>query len=49
MTGYELDIEAETAGEPASEQGEAKPVTQKLKKKTELEDSLLKAIEEHGE
>ena len=28
---------------------ESKPVVQKLKKKTELEDSLLKAIEEHGE
>jgi N utilization substance protein A len=27
---------------------ESKPVVQKLKKKTELEDSLLKAIEEHG-
>lgn len=26
----------------------SKPVVQKLKKKTELEDSLLKAIEEHG-
>jgi N utilization substance protein A len=28
---------------------EAKPVVQKLKKKTELENSLLEAIEEHGE
>lgn len=28
--------------------GESKPVVQKLKKKSDLEDSLLKAIEEHG-
>jgi transcription termination/antitermination protein NusA len=59
LTGYELDVEAEkTAGEqkseaepktPKSENVESKPVVQKLKKKTELEDSLLKAIEEHGE
>jgi N utilization substance protein A len=55
LTGIELDIESET---PASkdkpekapdddEQTEAKPV-QKLKKKSELESSLLEAIEEHG-
>ncbi len=30
------------------EQVESKPVVQKLKRKSELEDSLLKAIEEHG-
>lgn len=54
LTGYELDVEAEkgeseaqVAEEPAAEM-ESKPVVQKLKKKTELEDSLLKAIEEHG-
>ncbi len=34
--------------EKSSEQMESKPVVQKLKRKTELEDSLLKAIEEHG-
>jgi hypothetical protein len=28
---------------------EAKPVVQRLKRKTELENSLLEAIEEHGE
>jgi hypothetical protein len=28
---------------------EAKPVVQKLKKKSELENNLLSAIEEHGE
>jgi len=54
LTGYELDVEAEkdeseaTAAEPA-DNIESKPVVQKLKKKTELEDSLLKAIEEHGQ
>lgn len=52
LTGYELDVEAEkTASDSSSEpEGvESKPVVQKLKKKTELEDSLLQAIEEHGE
>lgn len=60
LTGYELDVEAETgatkedvADTITSEEDEgvqevSKPVTQKLKKKSELEDSLLKAIEEHG-
>ncbi|HSX29661.1 MAG TPA: transcription termination factor NusA, partial [Candidatus Saccharimonadales bacterium] len=53
LTGYELDIEAEKAG--AAPVVEAKPVangkaaTPKLKKKSELESSLLEAIEEHGE
>ncbi|OGL35049.1 transcription termination factor NusA [Candidatus Saccharibacteria bacterium RIFCSPHIGHO2_12_FULL_47_16b] len=57
LTGYELDVEAEAAAgetktaskEVKAEKVEAKPVTQKVKKKTELEESLLKAIEEHGE
>jgi N utilization substance protein A len=57
LTGYELDVESEKAGNkkeakekpvPEQENVESKPVVQKLKKKTELEDSLLKAIEEHG-
>jgi N utilization substance protein A len=52
LTGHELDVEAEgqpkKAPEEKAEKVESKPVTQKLKKKTELEDSLLKAIEEHG-
>lgn len=57
LTGYELDVEAdkgknsETVEKEEVEQPaevESKPVVQKLKKKTELEDSLLKAIEEHG-
>lgn len=50
LTGYELDIEAEKGTEPAPEaQAEAKPIVQKLKRKSELENSLLEAIEEHGE
>lgn len=56
LTGYELDVEAETGEQETPEEVqpdteaevESKPVVQKLKKKTELEDSLLKAIEEHG-
>ena len=60
LTGYELDIEAEkgssaAATEPVTEaaSGETKttelPKQPKLKKKSELESSLLEAIEEHGE
>lgn len=51
LTGHELDVEAEGVAKvekPAAGEAESKPVVQKLKKKTELEDSLLKAIEEHG-
>src|SRR5262249_14485102 len=54
LTGYELDVEADKASVP--EQAEAKPANvvesvkpTKLKRKSELEDSLLKTIEEHGE
>lgn len=50
LTGYELDIsgakESPAAEEPKEEA--QKPV-QKLKKKSELENSLLEAIEQHGE
>lgn len=50
LTGYELDIEAEKSDQPTdTAKAEAKPVTQKLKRKSELESSLLEAIEEHGE
>lgn len=61
LTGYELDIEAERAGakseatETEDSEVEGKvtttelPKTPKLKKKNELESSLLEAIEEHGE
>lgn len=59
LTGYELDVEADKSSAKTEEsadesaptetvQAESKPIVQKLKKKTELEDSLLKAIEEHG-
>jgi N utilization substance protein A len=52
LTGYELDVEAANVSKEAPSQEkseiEAKPVVQKLKKKSELESSLLEAIEEHG-
>lgn len=59
LTGCELDVEAEKAAGEAKqgktektgeekEKAESKPVVQKLKKKSELESSLLEAIEEHG-
>jgi N utilization substance protein A len=52
LTDYELDIEAERSTTPASG-GEVEttelPKQPKLKKKSELESSLLEAIEEHGE
>jgi N utilization substance protein A len=60
LTGYELDVDADRANakeeapqqqpaQAAQENVESKPVVQKLKKKSELESSLLEAIEEHGE
>jgi N utilization substance protein A len=53
LTGYELDIEAEKSTAPAEVEGEVEtkelPKQPKLKKKNELENSLLEAIEEHGE
>jgi N utilization substance protein A len=57
LTGYELDIEADRGAEtPApTEESSGKvettelPKQPKLKKKSELENSLLEAIEEHGE
>lgn len=55
LTGHELDIEADKPAKDKEEvkeekvaEVESKPVVQKLKKKTELENSLLEAIEEHG-
>lgn len=49
LTGYEIDIEGkkEAVAEPVVE--EAPKPAPKLKKKSELESSLLEAIEEHGE
>lgn len=52
LTGYEIDIEAEKEGaaEPVAVTPEAAPkAPPKLKKKSELENALLDAIEEHGE
>jgi len=56
LTGYEIDVEADkqTAAKAPEESNAAKEVSTpikatKLKRKSELEDSLLKAIEEHGE
>ncbi len=54
LTGFEIDIEAEkaavVAAAPVPEAvAESKPIVQKLKKKSELENNLLSAIEEHGE
>lgn len=48
LTGYELDIEADKPVAVAKEEV-TKISAPKLKKKTELENSLLEAIEEHGE
>lgn len=53
LTGYEIDIVSNSAGDIVDEKAEvatSKPLGgQKLKKKEALESSLLEAIEEHGE
>lgn len=50
LTGYELDIEAEqVSAESGVIETTELPKQPKLKKKSELENSLLEAIEEHGE
>jgi len=55
LTGYELDIAADQAtpapakAEPPKEATGKPAPAPKLKKKSELENSLLEAIEEHGE
>jgi len=60
LTGYEIDIEGSKSqaaddgnsapdAEAAEAPAEGKKPVQKLKKKSELESSLLEAIEEHGE
>jgi N utilization substance protein A len=55
LTGYELDIEAEKAGSSADHRSDAAPRASesqklpRLKKKSDLENSLLEAIEKHGE
>ena len=55
LTGYEIDIEAEVNQADVKAEPETKEVVTKpagggrIKKKSELENSLLDAIEEHGE
>lgn len=54
LTKYELDIAAVRDGTPVTEAGgevevKEKQIVQKLKRKDELESSLLSAIDEHGE
>ncbi len=51
LTGYEIDIvgKKEEAQAPVEAAPEAPKQAPKLKKKSELESSLLEAIEEHGE
>ncbi|HVC36145.1 MAG TPA: transcription termination factor NusA [Candidatus Dormibacteraeota bacterium] len=51
LTGYELDIEADRVqpSTPAPQDKPAKATATKLKKKSDLENSLLEAIEEHGQ
>jgi len=51
LTGYELDIETDKhlPEHNTTVTTEAKPAVPKLKKKSELENELLEAIEEHGE
>jgi transcription termination/antitermination protein NusA len=54
LTGFEIDItsdvqESVNPQDSSAAAPEGKPVVQRLKKKSELESSLLSAIEEHGE
>jgi len=53
LTGYDLDITADQPEKQATTEKLAeessKPVVQKLKRKSELENSLLDAIEQHGD
>ncbi len=55
LTGYEIDITADTTSSTTNEEKPAEPMTvdkvqkPKLKRKTDLENSLLSAIDEHGE
>jgi N utilization substance protein A len=50
LTGYDIDIAADAPNEPAPEATvEAVKPVQKLKRKDQLESSLLDAIEQHGE
>lgn len=48
LTGYELDLSAKQAATAPAE-APTKPAAPRLKKKEQLENSLLEAIEEHGD
>lgn len=48
LSGYEIDIESAKTGDIEQVQPVEKAKPPKLKKKSELESSLLEAIEEHG-
>ncbi len=48
LTGYEIDINSEQAAPEPAQEPKAKVVVPKIKKKEQLESSLLEAIEEHG-
>ncbi|MBI3624097.1 transcription termination/antitermination protein NusA [Candidatus Saccharibacteria bacterium] len=48
LSGYDLDIVAKTAEVPAEKTVVVKNAAPKLKKREQLESSLLEAIEEHG-
>ncbi len=49
LTGYELDIESEKQNIESEAKETETPKTGKLKKKSDLESSLLKTIDEHSE
>ena len=50
LTGFDIDIIADKPARPAEDANvEAVKPVQKLKRKDQLESSLLEAIEEHGE
>ncbi len=49
LTGLEIDIAAETEKAPEPVVEAKQPKAPKLKRKEQLESSLLDAIEEHGE
>ena len=50
LTGYDIDITAEEEEAPKTAVPKSEPVPlPRLKKKEQLESSLLEAIEEHGE
>jgi hypothetical protein len=49
MNNVDNSPSSDSAPTPIEAVAESKPLVQKLKKKSELENNLLSAIEEHGE